>query len=83
MVGFLQLWFLTLFIGWHVEWIKITMNTGEKILCPFNAWLDSGAPGTPSAGPPADPAGPPSATSICTQGNSCTCLTFNVLGGRQ
>jgi len=53
--------------GWHVEWIEITMTTGEKFLCPFNAWLDNGAPGTPSAGPPSDPAGPPSATSICNQ----------------
>ena len=81
MVGFLQLWLSILFIGWYVEWIEITMNTGEKSHCPFNAWLDNGAPGTPqavapSAGPPSNPAGPPSATSICNQGNSCVCLTF-------
>jgi len=60
--------------GWYVEWIEITMNTGEKSLCPFNAWLDNGAPGTrqavnPSTGRPSDPAGTPSATSICNQGD--------------
>ena len=65
MVGFLNLWLSTLFIGWHVEWIKITMHTGEKFLCSFNAWLDDGKPGS---------AGPPSKTSICNQGNSCFCL---------
>ena len=65
MVGFLDLWLSTLFIGWHVEWIKITMHTGEKFLCSFNAWLDDGKPGS---------VGPPSKTSICNQGNSCACL---------
>ena len=48
-----------------MEWVKITMDTGEKILCSFNAWLDDGEPGS---------AGPPSRTSICNQGNSCACL---------
>ena len=78
MVGFPQLWFSTLFKGWYVEWIEITMDTGVKSFCTFNAWLDNGAPGTPSLGPPANPVGPPSATSICSQGNSGACLTFNV-----
>ena len=64
MVGFLNLWLSTLFIGWHVEWIKITMHTGEKFLCSFNAWLDDGKPGS---------VGPPSKTSICNQGNSYAC----------
>ena len=25
-----------------MEWIKITTNTGEKIFCPFDTWLDNG-----------------------------------------
>ena len=48
-----------------MEWIKITMDTGEKILCSFNAVLDDGEPGS---------RGPPSKTAICNQGTSCGCL---------
>merc|ERR1712088_814676 len=35
--------------GWYVEWIRITMSTGEVFSCPVDGWLDNGDPKEPSS----------------------------------
>ena len=41
--------------GWYVEWMRITMSTGEVFSCPFGGWLDNGS----------DAGGPGSRTVSC------------------
>merc|ERR1712088_716797 len=35
--------------GWYVEWIRITMSTGEVFSCPVDGWLDIDNPKEPSS----------------------------------
>merc|ERR1712226_849103 len=35
--------------GWYVEWIRITMSTGEVFSCPVDGWLDNDNPKEPSS----------------------------------
>ena len=49
--------------GWYVEWMRITMSTGEVFSCPFGGWLDNGS----------DAGGPGSRTVSCAASSGDYC----------
>ena len=40
---------ILLVAGWGVEWIRITISTGEMFSCPVYGWLDNDDPKEPSS----------------------------------